>query len=117
MSAAHEPELFRATQGGMGLTAHMLEVELALERIPSPWIWQETEPLRDLDELLERLAAASAEWPFTVAVVDALAGGRALGRGALIKGRWAEPDEAPRARRRAAASSRRVPLRSARTGR
>ena len=94
-SAAHEPELFRATQGGMGLTAHILEVELTLRRIPSPWIWQETEPLRNLDELLERLAAASAEWPFTVSVVDALAGGSALGRGALIKGRWAEPDEAP----------------------
>jgi FAD/FMN-containing dehydrogenase len=95
VSATDEPELFRATQGGMGLTAHVLEVELALKRIPSPWIWQETEPLRNLDELLERLRAASAEWPFTVSVVDALAGGAALGRGALIKGRWAEPDEAP----------------------
>ncbi len=95
VSAVHEPELFRATQGGMGLTAHILEVELALKRIPSPWIWQETEPLRDLDQLLERLQAASAEWPFTVSVVDALAGGAALGRGVLIKGRWAEPDEAP----------------------
>jgi FAD/FMN-containing dehydrogenase len=96
VSATNEPELFRATQGGMGLTAHILEVELALRRIPSAWIWQETEPLRDLDELLERLAAASVAWPYTVTVVDALAGGSALGRGALIKGRWAEPDEAPR---------------------
>jgi FAD/FMN-containing dehydrogenase len=96
VSAASEPELFRATQGGMGLTAHILEVELTLRRIPSPWIWQETEPLRNLDELLERLAAASVEWPFTVTVVDALAGGTALGRGALVKGRWAQPDEAPK---------------------
>jgi FAD/FMN-containing dehydrogenase len=95
-SAAHEPELFRATQGGMGLTGHILEVELTLRRIPSPWIWQETEPLRNLDELLERLAEASTQWPFTVAVVDALAGGAALGRGSLVKGRWAEPDEAPK---------------------
>ena len=95
-NATSEPELFRATQGGMGLTAHILEVELTLRRIPSPWIWQETEPLRNLDELLERLPAASAEWPFTVSMVDPLAGGAALGRGVLVKGRWAEPDEAPR---------------------
>jgi len=95
VSDAHEGELFRATQGGMGLTAHILEVELSLERIPSPWIWQETEPLRDLDELLERLPVASAAWPFTVAFVDALAGGPALGRGALVKGRWAGAAEAP----------------------
>jgi FAD/FMN-containing dehydrogenase len=95
-SASHEPELFRATQGGMGLTGHILEVELTLRRIPSPWIWQETEPLRDLDELLERQAEASTQWPFTVSVVDALAGGSALGRGTLVKGRWAEPDEAPK---------------------
>jgi len=94
-SATQEPELFHATQGGMGLTGHVLEVELSLARIPTPWIWQETEPLRGLDHLLERLPAASAEWPFTVSFVDALAGGSALGRGALVKGRWAEPDEAP----------------------
>jgi FAD/FMN-containing dehydrogenase len=35
---ASEPELFRATLGGMGLTGHILEVELQLERIPSFWI-------------------------------------------------------------------------------
>jgi FAD/FMN-containing dehydrogenase len=96
-SATQEPELFFATQGGMGLTAHVLEVELVLERIPSPWIWQETEWVRDLDEMLERLAAASRSWPFTVAWLDASARRGALGRGALIKARWAGAGEAPRA--------------------
>jgi FAD/FMN-containing dehydrogenase len=95
VSAASEPELFRATQGGLGLTGHVLEVELSLERIPSPWIWQETEPFRDLDELLERLPSASGRWPFTVAWVDVTATGRALGRGAIVSGRWAASDEAP----------------------
>ena len=95
VTETHEPELFRATQGGMGLTAHLLEVELALERIPSPWIWQESEPVRDLDDMLERVASASRSWPFTVAWMDSRARGRALGRGALIKGRWAQREEAP----------------------
>ncbi|MEN8161447.1 MAG: FAD-binding oxidoreductase, partial [Myxococcota bacterium] len=58
-SAQQEPELFHATQGGMGLTGHVLEAEVALERIPSRWIWQESEPVRDLTELLEKLALAS----------------------------------------------------------
>ena len=92
---ANEPELFRATLGGMGLTGHVLEVELGLERIPSPWIHQEVELLRDLDDLLARLAAASARAPFSVAWVDVTRCGRALGRGALASGRWAEAGEAP----------------------
>ena len=37
-SRDHEPDLFRATIGGMGLTGHILEVELQLAAIPSPWI-------------------------------------------------------------------------------
>src|SRR5262249_7616586 len=52
---ASEPELFRATLGGMGLTGHLLEVEVQLERIPSFWIWGRRERARDLDELLSIL--------------------------------------------------------------
>jgi FAD/FMN-containing dehydrogenase len=90
-----ESELFYATLGGMGLTGHILEVELKLERIPSSWIDQETESAADLAELLERLRAASRDWPMTVAWSDGLAGGAAHGRGILIKGRWLDPEDAP----------------------
>ena len=58
-SDAHERELFRATLGGMGLTGHILEVEFRMPRIPSPWIWQESEQVPDLDAALDRLQAAS----------------------------------------------------------
>lgn len=91
-----EPGLFRATLGGMGLTGHVLEVELRLEPIPSPWIWQESEGVADFDAALERLQKASAEWPFTVMWSDFLAAGTGFGRGLLMKGRWAAPEEAPR---------------------
>jgi len=94
-SRARERELFRATIGGMGLTGHILEVELVLGRVPSPWIVQETRRVADLDESLAGLAESAREWPFTVGWLDALARGRALGRGVLIRGRWAQPDEAP----------------------
>lgn len=90
-----EPELFDATLGGMGLTGHILEVELQLERISSSWIEQEVESAGDLGELLEMLRASSKKWPMTVAWSDGLARGGALGRGILIKGRWASAADAP----------------------
>jgi decaprenylphospho-beta-D-ribofuranose 2-oxidase len=105
-SDADERELFRATLGGMGLTGHLLEVEFQMARIPSPWIWQESEQVPNLEVALERLEAASRTWPFTVLWSDLLPGGAALGRGLLMKGRWAEAHEAPQApprRRRAPA--------------
>src|SRR5258706_3062128 len=64
---ASEPELFRATLGGMGLTGHVLEVEVELERIPSFWIWGRSERVHGLDELLDVLRAASARSPFAAA--------------------------------------------------
>jgi FAD/FMN-containing dehydrogenase len=95
IDAAREPALFRATLGGMGLTGHLLEVEFAMERIPTPWIWQESEQVPDFDTALERLEAAGRTWPFTVLWSDLLIGEPRLGRGLLTKGRWATLEEAP----------------------
>lgn len=95
VSEDSEPDLFRATLGGMGLTGHVLEVECRLHRISSPWIWEENERAADLDELIAKVAEASAAWPFTMAWVDCLTRGRAMGRGIISKGRWADPSEAP----------------------
>jgi decaprenylphospho-beta-D-ribofuranose 2-oxidase len=90
-----ETELFRATVGGMGLTGHILEVAFRMARVPSPWLWCESQRVRDIDEFIDGLKAASAEWPMTAGWIDCLTGGRHLGRGILIKGRWATPAEAP----------------------
>ncbi len=93
-SREHEPELFLATLGGMGLTGHILEVELTLERVPSPWILQESFRIPDLDTFLSKLKDAGKVWPYTVGWIDTVASGKALGRGILFCGRWAEPSEA-----------------------
>jgi decaprenylphospho-beta-D-ribofuranose 2-oxidase len=95
VSRSEEPELFRATLGGMGLTGHILEVELTLQRIPSPWILAETERFDDLDRMIDGLRQAARAWPYTVGWLDTLRQGRGLGRGVLYRGRWAEPAEAP----------------------
>jgi FAD/FMN-containing dehydrogenase len=90
-----QPDLFRATLGGMGLTGHVLEVEVTLKRIPSPWIQREAVRLGGIREAIERLREASRHWPYTVCWIDSTAPARRLGRGVLLCGRWAEPHEAP----------------------
>lgn len=90
-----ERELFLATVGGMGLTGQILEVEFGLRRIPTPWIWQEAERVGDIDEYIEKLKLAARDWPMTVGWIDCLARGANMGRGFLMKGRWAQAHEAP----------------------
>ena len=93
-SPTQERDLFRATLGGMGLTGHVLEVGFRLARVPSPWLVQESQRMRDIDEFIDGLKEAGPRWPLTMGWIDCLSGGRNLGRGTLIKGRWAEPSEA-----------------------
>lgn len=94
-SRTHEPELFLATLGGQGLTGHILEVELQLARVPSPWIYQESQRIEGLDAFVAALRSESERWPFTVGWTDTVASGSSLGRGILFCGRWAEASEAP----------------------
>ena len=94
-SPEHETELFDATLGGMGLTGHILEVAFRMQRIPSPWILEEVETFPNVPALLSALHQAGQHWPFTVAWADLLNPPPLFGRGALMKGRWALPREAP----------------------
>ena len=91
LSESNEQELFLATQGGLGLTCQILEVEVQLARIPSPWLRAETSVHPDIDSLVAALRESSAHSPYTVAWSDTTARGQALGRGVLITGDWAEP--------------------------
>lgn len=90
-----ESDLFRATIGGMGLTGAILEIEVQMQRVSSPWIHEERETVGDVGAMIERLRSAAGQWPMTVAWIDCLSRGRAAGRGVLMKGRWATPQEAP----------------------
>jgi FAD/FMN-containing dehydrogenase len=90
-----EPELFWATVGGMGLTGHILEVGLRLQRVPTPWIYARSERLPNLGAVLQRLVDTADDWPMSVAWVDCLPEGPKMGRGILDLGRWATPAEAP----------------------
>lgn len=106
ISETNEPALFRATLGGMGLTGHVLEVALRLERIASAWIFSESRRVAHLAEMIEALAQAGREWPYTMCWMDASATGAALGRGVLMAGRWAQPHEVGAVPRRSRVTAR-----------
>ncbi len=89
LSETENTEFFAATIGGLGLTGLILWVELQLKPVTSSHIDTETLEVADLDEFF-RLAEASSDWDYTVAWVDCLASGKALGRGLFMRGRHAE---------------------------
>ncbi|MGH7015326.1 MAG: FAD-binding oxidoreductase [Stellaceae bacterium] len=90
--------LFAATLGGMGLTGVILSAQLKLQPIATAYVRQETLRARDLDEIMA-LFEASRDWTYTVAWIDCLARGRDLGRALLDRGKHADCDELPAARR------------------
>jgi decaprenylphospho-beta-D-ribofuranose 2-oxidase len=93
-SPEQEPELFRATVGGMGLTGHILEVTFRLHPVPSPWIRVESERIHDIDRFIDALKESGPHWPYTMGWIDCLSRGALMGRGILMRGRWAEAGEA-----------------------
>jgi decaprenylphospho-beta-D-ribofuranose 2-oxidase len=76
-----EPQAFRATVGGMGLTGVLLAATLRLLPLRSALLHVTSRRVPDLDSLLAALSDATARSRYAVAWIDGTAGGRALGRG------------------------------------
>jgi FAD/FMN-containing dehydrogenase len=91
---AATPELFRATVGGMGLTGFVVDLTFRLIPVETAWLHQETVAAPDLDALLELFERADG-WPYAVAWIDCLTGGRHRGRALFHRGRHAHRDELP----------------------
>ncbi|MCD6025404.1 MAG: linked oxidase domain protein [Fibrobacteria bacterium] len=95
-SPAERPDLFRATVGGYGLTGLITRVRLRLKPIASPRLRTLTLRARGLQELFATFRERDAGYEYSVAWIDTLATGKALGRGLLLLGRHAEAgDPAP----------------------
>lgn len=85
-----EPELFKATIGGLGLTGIILEAEIRLDPIKSSRIEQRTEPLANVDHFFDLAETRAVEHEHTVAWIDCTASGGRLGQGVFSSGDWAE---------------------------
>lgn len=87
-SREKEPDLFRASIGGMGLTGVIVEASFRLRRVETGWICQETHVAPDLSSALDALRRTQNA-TYSVAWIDVLARGGSLGRSLVFAGEHA----------------------------
>lgn len=80
------PELFRATIGGLGLTGLITWVEVQLTRIANPWVWATNVRFASLADYWSVDAELGSRFPYAVAWVDCLNGGRGIYSAAAFAG-------------------------------
>jgi FAD/FMN-containing dehydrogenase len=85
-SSTENPDWFRATVGGLGLTGLITWVELQLKAIPGPMIEQEIIRYARIEEFFRLSRESDATHEYTVAWIDCAATGASLGRGLFIRG-------------------------------
>jgi FAD/FMN-containing dehydrogenase len=85
-----EPDLFRATIGGLGLTGFIEWVEFRLAPIPSAVLDVETAPFESLEEFWALAAESVDSHEHTVAWIDCTTN---QGRGAFTRANWAAVGE------------------------
>lgn len=91
-SRTHNPELFFATVGGMGMTGIVEEATFRLRPIESGWIAQETIVAENLGEALKALQQTE-DATYSVAWIDTLSQGASLGRSLIFAGEHATLDQ------------------------
>ena len=105
-SPSENPDWFRATIGGLGLTGLILWAEIGLKRIEGPVLEVETIRYEKLDDFFDLSMESDQKYEYTVAWVDSMARGKQLGRGHFIRANHAAPGtrllSAPRYRARIA---------------
>ncbi|HEX2526489.1 MAG TPA: FAD-binding oxidoreductase [Geminicoccus sp.] len=99
-----DPDLFRATIGGLGLTGMITSVSFTLVRVPSNAVLVQEQRIGDLDSFLAAFEAKK-DAHFSVGWIDALSKGRQFGRGLLETAELVSPGLPP-----APAKSRTVPF-------
>ncbi|MCB0428557.1 MAG: SDR family oxidoreductase [Flavobacteriales bacterium] len=89
-----QTELFRMTCGGMGLTGVIMCVTFQLKKISSAYIAQRNLVARNLEEVMA-LFETHKEATYSVAWIDGLAKGKALGRSILMLGEHTDAASCP----------------------
>ena len=88
-----QPDLFWATAGGMGLTGLVVDATFACPRITTSRLRVDTLRTPDLDGVMAAMVADDDRYDYSVAWIDLMASGPAMGRSVLTRGWFATPDE------------------------
>ncbi len=91
-------KLFEWTVGGMGLTGIILRAAIRLRPVETAWIRQETIPAPNLDAAMEVFEQTN-DATYSVAWIDCLSKGHALGRSLVLLGEHAGVEELDTKRR------------------
>lgn len=94
-SRSQNSDLFWATIGGMGLTGFILEAEIQLKKISSPYFINKSVKLRNMDELFMQFEEHDQEYQYSVAWMDIVATGKKYGRNVLFLGNYSDFNELP----------------------
>jgi len=78
-------DMFKATIGGLGLTGLVTWVELQLRAIAGPLVKEESLKFANLDEFFRVSELSDGNFEYTVAWVDCVSRGDALGRGLFAR--------------------------------
>ena len=102
---AVEPDWYRATVGGLGLTGLVSQVSFRLRPVAGPWLDCERHAFQSLEQFFELSAASIGRWEYTVSWIDCSTLRRGEPRGIFFAGNHVA-SHAPVP----AGSSRRVPF-------
>lgn len=94
-SREENSDLFWATVGGMGLTGFIIECELQLKKINSPFFNNRSVKLHNIDELFDKFEEFDDEYLYSVAWIDIVASGSKYGRNVLFLGNYSRFEELP----------------------
>ena len=94
-SPEQNPDWYRATIGGLGLTGLIRSARMRLRPIHGPWIHGDNQRFGNLAGFFQ-INAESEDYEYTVAWLDCTATGRQLGRGVFSRGYHAPDSRDPR---------------------
>ncbi len=84
-----DPDLFWATAGGMGLTGVIIDATFRLTPIETSLLTVDTDRTPDLESTISLMETGDDAYPYSVAWIDLMARGPAMGRSILGRGRFA----------------------------
>ncbi|MCC5952134.1 MAG: FAD-binding oxidoreductase, partial [Acidimicrobiia bacterium] len=88
-----DDDAFWATAGGMGLTGTVVDATFTCPSIETSSLVVDTERASDLGDALARMTERDHLYDYSVAWIDLMATGGAMGRSVLTRGRFARADE------------------------